>query len=1747
MSQSKERTERRLKLAEAKRAQCFMRMQSVHDIIPKISSDVKSYAQFVAQARMVDQWRSEFMELMDEINLLNMELDPEYAVNYKAMNAFEDIFCIVKCQLSKIDAPAPKTSTSVRDSTHTCREESIKIPRIDLPTFDGDIQNFPFFYETFKRVIHENNTLTDSERVHYLFSHLTGKAKSVCSGVIPAAENYNTVWEALIAKYDDKRALATSYLNKLFSMKPVNGPSACNLEKVIDSFAATISAIKQLKLDNLSEFIFIHLGLKLLDSDTAKSFEMSIRNSTQMPSYDEFIRFVREQVKILYRTSQQAPSKAEGGSTNNTGNARGPLPRTPQAYVSTQAQQENAHPCAMCNSTEHSQLYNCNAFIKLTPNERYNFIKEIHACSNCLNTQHTASKCVSKKTCRKCKGKHHSTLHFDSKPVMTRNVPTVSATSTYNQLKSASNEATDANTTSSITDKGASVCTLSASVRAKSHSTEILATAKVLASGRNGKDKILRCLLDPGSQKHYVTSKCCKNLGLTVNNSPLTSVKGIGGATQPVRGYVTMTFRSRYDTKREYTIDALVLDEITSLLPTCPVDQSSFDLFDNVELADDTWAIPGEIDLLVGVKLFAEMLRSGKIVNKPGFPDALETALGYIVLGDAPAMTAPSSAVGYFSSVDVGNLMQRFWEIEDLSDGIVQSAEEKQAEEIFKNTVNRLENGRYEVALPFKSEPSNLGDSYKTAERRYYTLERKFRIQPKLKPLYDEVIREHIDKNYLSEVQNDQSDKAYYIPHHAIVREDRTTTKVRVVLDASAKTTSGLSLNDILHAGPSLQADLFCILLNLRLFAVAITSDVRQMYLCIDVRKEDRPFQRILYRFSPEETLKVFQYNRVAFGLRSSPFLALRTVKQLVADEGSKFPLAEDIASRDIYMDDVATSVIDEAQAVQATNELLKLFIAGGFQLAKWSSNSTAVLKEIPEELRLSQSVTFDDDTTLKILGLRWYPGEDVFKFQVTPDDRPCTKRNILSSVARLFDVLGLVAPVIVFAKLLIKELWLLKIDWDEVPPDHVVRLWQQFQSELPLLSNISFPRHIGVIESCSLTIVGFADASEKAYGGMVYAYVTFPDNDCGHTFMICAKSKVAPVKVVSLARLELCAALLMSQLIKRVVDTYSTRYPIKSVIAFCDSTVALCWIHSSPHRWQTFVANRVVKIQDNLSSDHFHHVKGSENPSDCLSRGLTPAQLVSHPLWLSGPPWMKRPIAEWPIKPFIPDEVNVPEEKTMSLVTADNSNDSIIYELSKRFSSWNKYVRTVAYILKFINRLPRGPINADDMIKAELEIIRAIQNVYFSQYVSNITSSKGLTRAFAKLKPFIDNGIIRVGGRISNANEDYDYKHPMLLPRRDHIVNLLVDHYHRRHLHTGPETLISILRHRYWIIAARCIIRHRIHLCNYCFRVKPKVTHPIMADLPSYRVNPETKAFIHTGCDYAGPFHCTPIRRRGSRSQKVYLCLFTCLTTRAIHLELATDLSTATFMNAFKRFLARRGPIYYIYSDNGTNFVGANTYLQELHNFLANEYRDVWEHKLAKEHITWKFIPPSAPHFGGCWESEVKNVKTHLFRSIGKQILSFEEMTTVLAEIEALLNCRPLTVHRSDPSEPSVLTPAHFLNNAPLNYLPASSVKESTVDHLLQRYQLLDRLIQSFWKRWRGEYLHALQTRQKWNTPSEPIKEGMVVVILQDNVMPLNWPLGIITKLITGKDGIARVALVKTKSGVFKRPIVKLCPLPSQ
>lgn len=1734
-----------LTILESKRNAIYEYFQETYDEFKDLqSSDKSAIESFLGATSNIEKLRSEFTEVLDNYNKRLLSVNPSAKPNYKSLISLEQLYSRIKCLRSQY-------STQINTTSLTRNVPSL--PPIQLVAFDGDIRSWPIFYASFRSTIHENSSLSDSDKLYYLLGKISGKAKTACAGITPSAENYNLILQTLIDKYEDKRMLASTYINQIFEFKPLTSASVDSFDNFLDNFVTAVRALNNLKLENLSDLIILQIALKKLDHETIRSFEME-NSSTAIPSFNKLVDFLTNQSKILQRN---ATSSSTTKRVDSSTKKRSSIYPKIQTFVSTL---DNIK--CLCKNFTHSHLYKCISFNNMSPEIRFKTAKEHNACVNCLSLKHKTSACNSNSHCVMCKQKHHSLLHFNSNLLPKVNSSSASAVGNNSQ-KNISDESMNKNThvpglsdrtdvslcsTSMLAPRTSIVHAASAAPRDECR-TVLLATAQVIIYDGAGRTHTIRCLLDSGSQCNFITTECFNRLGITYEEG-FRVVKGIGGFEQIIKGSVNLTFYSRFNKKVKFDIDALVVDCVTGSLPTAYVNLTALPHLEGLPLADVTFAQPGPIDMLIGAAVYPHLLLPNVVTSHNSGPVAVETILGYIVMGSVPTLSIPYSThitacCSLVTDEPIDGLVKKFWELEEVAQIQPQRQCDIECEEFYRATTTRdPSSGRYTVALPFCEDVYCLSDSYEAALKRFICLERKLEASPKLRFVYDQVINDYINQGYLSPAPTDDSSvPVYVIPHHGVIREDKNTTKLRVVLDASCKTKSGISLNDILHSGKNLQGDLFKIILNFRLYAVALTADCKQMFLQIGMQETDRRFQRILYRFSPSKPVCLYQFNRVCFGLKSSPFHALRTVQQLIEDDGGQYPYAVSVLSTSLYMDDVVFSEKNEQQAANLAHDLIHLFKGAQLDLVKWTSNSSYALQSLPVSHR--SDVEFDKSVQHKILGLHWSTNTDSFHFSVTPPGEKCTKRSILSTIARLWDIMGFVAPVILRAKLLIKQLWQIRVDWDDVPPPHIVRQWKQFCIELPCLNKLRIPRHLGVTENCAITFLGFSDASEHAYGGVVYIHVSSSSGNIVR--LVCAKSKVAPMKPISIARLELCAAVLLSQLLRNVVDTYSSRCA-SNIYAFTDSKIVLYWIKSSPHRWQTFVANRVVKLTDNTSPNNFYHVSGTDNPADCLSRGLTPSKLISHPLWYNGPPWAVLDPSQWPLKDIdqIPDEVA--EAKIAAFpVFSIEGDESVILSLASRMSSWSKLLRTLVYAFRFLKILPRRgtlSITASDLEIVENKLLKELQLRYFRNDLSNLHDGLNCTSVLVKLRPFLCDGLIRVGGRLTNSNLLYNQKHPIILPRHDHVIDLLIDYYHQKYLHAGPELLLSLLRQKFWILSARRIVRQRVHRCNTCFKSNPRPTYPLMADLPNARVRQVTKAFVHTGCDYAGPISYTPIRRRGARVYKAYLCVFTCLTTRAVHIECTTDLSTASFISALKRFLSRRGPVSILYSDNGTNFVGSNTYLKELYNFLNNEFRPRFEEELTESRIKWKFIPPASPHFGGCWESMVKIIKSHLFKVIGKQLLSYEELVTVLTQIECILNSRPLTVLSSDPSEPTALTPSHFLNTTPLLSLPSPEVENISLVH---RYTLLDKLVQSFWKRWRLEYLHGLQIREKWNTSTVPIALGTVVVIITDNVPPLSWPLGIVHALHPSKDGTIRVASVRTAKGTFLRPVVRLCPLPNQ
>lgn len=585
-----------------------------------------------------------------------------------------------------------------------------------------------------------------------------------------------------------------------------------------------------------------------------------------------------------------------------------------------------------------------------------------------------------------------------------------------------------------------------------------------------------------------------------------------------------------------------------------------------------------------------------------------------------------------------------------------------------------------------------------------------------------------------------------------------------------------------------------------------------------------------------------------------------------------------------------------------------------------------------------------------------------------------------------------------------------------------------------------------------------------------------------------------------------------------------------------------------SPNQLQVFVANRVSELQTITNVSDWRHVPSSHNPADLVSRGVRPKELPFSNLYWFGPDWLKSTEDIWPHTLEI--NVELPELRKVTLMETVFISEPIID--FNNYSNLSHLERVLAYCLRFITNCKaktgersKGALNHTEIANAHLYLVRFAQHESFAEEMFQLQQGEIKRGRLSHIQPFFDKDkIMRVGGRLGNADLDFNRKFPIILSSKHVFSKLLFDREHRRLLHCGPQHLLASIRQSYWPLGGRNLARKIYRECVKCFRTHPKSSVPLMGNLPKNRITP-APAFYRTGVDYAGPFSVKDRQGRGCKITKAYIALFVCFVTKAIHIELVSDLTKEAFLASFKRFIARRGKPIQMFSDNGTNFVGANFEMQRLYNFLQENNKSLSEH-IENEGVSWSFIPSRSPHFGGLWEAGIKSVKCHLKRVAGNALLTFEQFYTLLVQIEAVLNSRPLSPLSNEPSDLTPLTPSHFLIGRPLTSLPERDLVEIP-ENRLSTYQRIQQLQQHFWSRWSLEYISELQQRSKWQQKVNPIKINDLVVIKEENQPPLKWSLGRVIEVHPGKDGTVRVATVKTSTGTIKRSCVKLCPLPNQ
>lgn len=1002
--------------------------------------------------------------------------------------------------------------------------------------------------------------------------------------------------------------------------------------------------------------------------------------------------------------------------------------------------------------------------------------------------------------------------------------------------------------------------------------------------------------------------------------------------------------------------------------------------------------------------------------------------------------------------------------------------------------------------------------------------------------------------------------EVWYLPIFGIYHPKKPD-KIRGVFDYSA-ICKGTSLNSTLLCGPNLINSLLAVLLRFRKDSCAVIADIEQMFYSFLVQENHRDYLRFFwYRNNdPDDSLIEYRMCAHVFGNSPSPAVANYCLRKTVEDA------EEDVnafVNNNFYVDDGLISLPNTNDTISLMKRTQACLSTANLRLHKIASNKKQVMKAFPEEDLQNdlKSLNLDVDKlpVNQSLGLSWELNSDSFRFSLELESKPYTRRGLLSTLNSVYDPLGFAAPVTICGKMLLREITT-GCDWDEPLNPDLETKWDAWKHSLLSLRELTISR-MYLPESLSVCIDKhlciFSDASEKAVSAVAYIW---SQSDSGEvlTGFVIGKSKLAPTHGHTIPRLELCAALLAAELGETVISALDVTF--NSVRYYTDIRVVLGYINNTARRFFNYVCYRVQRILFLTKADQWQYVNTKSNPADIGSRGCMSPELLT--TWLQGPDLLQTakmdPSETFPL--ILPDKEVRQEVSVLKSSVTTSTADHF-----ERFSCWRRLV-TAFVVLKRAARNFKSRKSSDlnksacDKIstlvdyrkEAELFIVRASQSKTYYDEIKCLQKSKSVDRnsPIVQLNPVLDKDqIVRVGGRLGLIDSSVlskDLVKPVLLSSSDYISTLLARYYHDLCNHQGRHITEGAIRNAgYLIVGAKRLISHILHRCVTCRKGRRKTEHQLMADLPTDRLVPGPP-FSYVGVDVFGPWEVVARRTRGGVAHaKRWAALFTCLTTRAVHIEVLEEMSSSSFINALRRFIAVRGNVKEFRSDRGTNFVVA---MDDLKFNVVNVEDEPVADCLAKSSVTWKFNPPHSSHMGGVWERVIGmswRVLDNVLSKAANKHLTHEVLVTLMAEVMAILNSRPIAPISNDPDNVAVLTPLILLNQK-IDGDPSICFDLDLPDMYKKQWKMVQVLSDLFWKQWKDNYLNTLQSRRKWQKQEVCIKDGDVVLLKDKTIVCAEWPVGVVVNAIPSEsDKLVRKAEVRVckhgRCSTLTRPITDM------
>ncbi|XP_063761823.1 uncharacterized protein LOC134879300 [Eleginops maclovinus] len=1111
------------------------------------------------------------------------------------------------------------------------------------------------------------------------------------------------------------------------------------------------------------------------------------------------------------------------------------------------------------------------------------------------------------------------------------------------------------------------------------------------------------------------------------------------------------------------------------------------------------------------------------------------------------------------------SLGQNVFDCTEQDNKLAPSIEDETFLKMMDKDVYRNDSHSWVAPLPFRLPRQQLPNNREQALKRFGSLQRQFKRKPEMQQQYVEFMGKLLKNNHAEVAPELREEECWYLPSFAVYHPQKPD-QIRVVFDSSAQQ-SGISLNNVLLTGPDLNNTLLGVLMRFRKDKVAVMADIQQMFYCFLVDEKHRNYLRFLWFKDNNVANEVIDYRMKVhvFGNSPSPAVSIYGLRRAIRDGAEKYGTdTVNFVERHFYVDDGLCSVPTDAEAIGLLHRTQASLAESNLRLHKFVSNSQAVLEAFPSEdcvqAKRDVDLSGDESPTQRSLGLLWEIASDTFTFSVSTDTKPFTRRGVLSMVNSVFDPLGFLAPVTIQGRGLLRELNSETSEWDTPLPEDKLGKWEAWRNSLQDLRHFHIPRmYTGICPAKAerVELHVFSDASVKAIGAV--AYLKAIQEDTVDVGFVMAKAKLAPQSDPTIPRLELCAAVLAVEIAELIQDELDLK--LDATKFYTDSKVVLGYIYNQSRRFYVYVHNRVQRIRQSTIPEQWHYVNTEDNPADLASRSV-PAAHLTKTMWFNGPTFLRKPSVQPDPASVIPQSFSIvsPESDAevrpavKSYIT-DLQGKVLSTERFERFSTFDTLQRAIALLIHIGRSFstPTGkckgwhhcdlPRSVDELSQAREVIIGAVQRNTFVKEFEALERGKQvpLSSCLRSLNPVLQDDLLCLGGRLKNADVSIEQKNPVILPKEHHVSLLLTRYHHAQVKHQGRQLTEGAVRAAgLWILGGKRLVNSTIHKCITCRRLRGRMQEQKMADLPTERLT-TCPPFTYVGLDVFGPWHVSTRRTRGTQPQsKCWAILFCCMSSRAVHIEVITSMDTSSCINALRRFFAIRGPAKQLRSDCGTNFIGA---CKEL-GLSADQPDSTVQRYLQHQGCSWVFNPPHASHMGGSWERLIGLARRILDSTLREHStrLTHDVLCTLMAEVTAILNARPLVPVSNDPENPFILTPSMLLTQKV--GVPPPPGDFTGRDLLTKQWRQVQALSNLFWNRWRQVYLSTLQSRKKWTRSHQNLQDGDIVLLKDNQAARNNWPLAVVTKAIPGTDGRVRKVELKTANQgqpkTYLRPVTE-------